>query len=113
MKSDEAYLRHILDEVNYLLKQAQGLTYDQFLKDETLQRAFARSFEIIGEAAKNLSADFKRRHKAIDWRAMSGLRDVLIHRYFEVEWEVVWKVMRDKLPDLKKAVGRALAGGRK
>ena len=110
MKSNEVYLRHILDEIDYLLKQAQDLTYDQFLKDETLQRAFARSFEIIGEAAKNLSADFKRRHKEIDWRAMSGLRDVLIHRYFEVEWEVVWKVMRDSLPGRKKAIERALAG---
>ena len=58
MKLNEAYLNHILDETNYLLQQTQGLTYNRFLKNETLKRAFARSFEIIGEAAKNISSDF-------------------------------------------------------
>ena len=98
MKLNEAYLNHILDEINYLLQQTKDLTYKRFLKNETLKRAFARSFEIIGEAAKNTSSDFKRRHKGIDWKGMVGMRDILIHRYFEVDSEILWNVIKERLP---------------
>lgn len=108
MKLNEAYLNHILDETNYLLQQTQGLTYNRFLKNETLKRAFARSFEIIGEAAKNISSDFKRKHKGIDWKGMVGMRDILIHRYFEVDCEILWNVIKEKLPELKTQVERML-----
>lgn len=110
MRSDEASLRHILDEINYILRQTRNLTYKKFSKDETLLRAFARSFEIIGEAAKNVSPDFKKRHKDIDWRAMSGMRDVLIHRYFEVDRKILWTAAETKLPELKKQITDILKG---
>ena len=80
MRSNEVYLRHILDEIDYLLGRTQDLAYERFLKDETIRRAFARSIEIIGEASKNVSADFQKKRTEIDWKGMSGMRDVLIHR---------------------------------
>ena len=83
------------------------------MKDETLQRAFARSFEITGEAAKNISSDFKKKHKEIDWKAMSGMRDVLVHRYFQVDWEILWTVIQEKIPALKGELESILSKGGK
>lgn len=81
-RSQAEYLRHILQEIDYLLRFSNNLLLDQFLADETLQRAFVRSLEIIGEATKQLIEEFRTTHKHIDWRAMAGMRDVLIYRYF-------------------------------
>jgi uncharacterized protein with HEPN domain len=65
------YLRHIL-EVEYLLDQSQGLSFERFAADETLRRAFVRSLEVIGEAVKNLPEDFCASHSEVDWRRLLG-----------------------------------------
>lgn len=75
------YVRHILDETGYLMSQAESLNKDEFIQDETLKRAFVRSLEIIGEAAKKVSDDFKQKYTHIEWRAIAGMRDRLIHDY--------------------------------
>ena len=72
------YLRHILAETDYFLNQRTGLSFERFVVDETLRRAFVRSLEIIGEAAKKVPADFRAQHPTIGWRAMTGMRDRLI-----------------------------------
>jgi uncharacterized protein with HEPN domain len=68
------YLRHILDEACYLEEQADNLCKDQFEQDETVKRAFVRSLELIGEAAKKVPSETRNRYPAIDWRAMAGMR---------------------------------------
>ena len=73
------YLRHILVEADYLLSQTAGLDRDAFMANETLRRAFVRSLEIIGEATKKVPETFRAMHHAVDWRAMAGMRDRLIH----------------------------------
>ena len=88
------YLRHILVEADYLLDKSAGLSYDAFAADETLRRAFVRSLEIVGEAAKKVPEDFRAEHPAVEWRAMAGMRDRLIHNYFGVDFELVWDVVR-------------------
>ncbi|MEK7165908.1 MAG: HepT-like ribonuclease domain-containing protein [Patescibacteria group bacterium] len=55
------------------------------MRDEVLQRAFARSLEIIGEAAKNVPEEYRRQHSEVDWKSLAGLRDKLIHHYFGVD----------------------------
>src|SRR4029077_5242700 len=95
------YLRHILVEADYLVSQTAGLTRDEFLSNETLRRAFVRSLEIIGEAAKNVSVEFRARYPTVEWRAMSSMRDRLIHGYFGVDYELVWDVAQNRIPDLR------------
>lgn len=73
------YLRHILAEADYLIRESAGLDLERFMTDETLQRAFVRSLEVIGEATKNVSEEFRVRHTIVEWRAMAGMRDRLIH----------------------------------
>ncbi|MGB4952039.1 MAG: HepT-like ribonuclease domain-containing protein [Rhizobiaceae bacterium] len=78
-RSTIEYLRHILDETVYLMAQTQRVTREQFMEDATLQRAFVRSIEIIGEASKRIPDDFKQKHSHLEWRSMAGMRDRLIH----------------------------------
>jgi uncharacterized protein with HEPN domain len=79
-----------------------------FSADETLRRAFVRSLEIIGEAAKHVPADFRAQHPRVEWRAMAGMRDRLIHDYFGVDFELVWDVVRERVPTLRAQIAAVL-----
>src|SRR3989338_814921 len=107
-KSPEEYLNHILDELNYLSDSSKNVSQEQFMHDMTLQRAFSRSLEIIGEAAKNLPQDFTKNRKEVEWKSIAGLRDRLIHQYFGVDYEIVWDVLRNEVPKLKIQIARLL-----
>jgi len=98
------YLHHILDETQYLMDRAKGLTQDEFMRDETLKRAFVRSLEIIGEAAKQIPGDLRQKYSHIEWRAIAGMRDRLIHRYFGIDYDIVWDVVVNKVPVLQREV---------
>jgi uncharacterized protein with HEPN domain len=104
------YLRHILDEADYLLARSQDLTEAAFRADETLQRAFVRSLEIIGEAAKLTPANFRAEHPQIDWLGMAGMRDRLIHAYFGVDYELVWDVVANRMPRLREEISKLITG---
>jgi len=94
-------LLHIIDEVNFLISESELLNRNSFLVDEKAKRAFARSFEIIGEAAKKIPEDFKLSHNDIEWSALARLRDKLIHHYFGVDYELVWNIVKEDVPALK------------
>ena len=102
------YLFHIRDEIDYLIRCAKGLTPDEFKDDETLRRAFVRSIEIIGEAAKQLPPDIKEKYHQIEWKAVAGMRDKLIHGYFGVDYDIVWDVVTKKIPTLHKEILKIL-----
>ena len=102
------YLRHILVEADYLIDRSADLSYDTFASDETLRRAFVRSLEIVGEAAKKVPEDFRAQHPVVEWRAMAGMRDRLIHDYFGVDCELVWDVVRRHVPALRAQIAAIL-----
>ena len=102
------YLRHIRAEADYLIRRSAGLRREEFQADETLCRAFARSIEVIGEAAKKIPPDFRERHSHVEWRAMTGMRDRLVHAYFAVDYELVWDVVVHRVPELRRQVAAIL-----
>ena len=108
MRSNRVFLQHIREEIRFLLRETHGLTFDEFIRDEVLKRACARSFEIIGEAAKNLTPGFRKKHKQIEWRKIAGFRDKLIHQYFGIRWDILWNVITVNLPDLRRQVEKLL-----
>jgi uncharacterized protein with HEPN domain len=81
---------------------------ETFTSDETLRRAFVRSLEIIGEATKKIPPDFRSEHPHINWRAMAGMRDRLIHGYFGVDYEIVWDVVQNRIPELRNQISAIL-----
>lgn len=98
------YLQHIVDETEYLVDRSKGLTKEEFLRDATLKRAFVRSLEVIGEAVKQLPDDLREKYCHVDWRAMAGMRDRLIHGYFGIDYEIVWDAVITKVPTLRRDI---------
>jgi len=100
-KNPLEYLKHIRDECSYILTVIKPETSKaDFLADETLKRAIIRSLEIIGEATKKIPADYKIKWAIIAWKNMAGMRDRLIHDYMGVNYEIVWDVVKNKIPEL-------------
>jgi uncharacterized protein with HEPN domain len=95
------FLKHILDEVNFLMAESANIGFDEFINDDVLTRAFSRSLEIIGEAVKKLPNDLRLKYPLVEWKDIAGMRDVLIHDYFGVDYELVWDVITNEISVLK------------
>jgi uncharacterized protein with HEPN domain len=102
--STRDYLEHILDEAKYLLDASRGLDQDSFLRDGTLKRAFVRSVEVMGEAVKQLPDSIRQQYPSVEWRAIAGMRDRLIHFYHGVDYETVWDAVTEKVPHLAETI---------
>lgn len=107
-KNDMVYLRHILDAIEKVECFVAGLTYEQFVANEMAFAATVRQIEIIGEATYKLSDEFQESYADIPWHAMRGMRNHLIHGYFDVDSKLVWQTTKAKLPDLKRYVIKIL-----
>ncbi len=101
---DQEYLSHILRECEFLVFESAKTNSIDFGTDEVLKRAFSRSLEIIGEASKKLSLEFRQTHDAVDWKKIAGMRDRIIHDYLGVDYDLVWDVVRNRIPELKSQV---------
>ncbi len=104
----EDYLEDILKECNYLLDRSRDLTYERFIRDEDLKRAFIRSLEIIGEATKKIPQEIRIKYPDIPWREIAGMRDKLIHEYFGISYEIVWETIKEDIPFLKRKIEEVL-----
>jgi uncharacterized protein with HEPN domain len=107
---DRTSLQDIADQVHIIQQYLDGYTHDAFLNDLIRQDAVIRRFEIIGEAATRLSADFRDCHPEIPWQRIRAMRNFLSHVYDAVDLSLVWKTAQEDLPPLLIAVARVLAG---
>lgn len=103
-KTPLLYITHIFDAIKSIQTQIEGITKEQFENSELIQGFVERKLEIIGEATKRIPDDFKKHHPNIPWKDMAGMRDILIHQYTEVDEDIVWKTITQKIPPLKKQI---------
>lgn len=103
MKDDKLYLEHILDCLNKIDAYTSSGKM-AFLQTNLIQDGVVRNLEIIGEATKRLSLEFRGEHPTIPWKQIAGFRDVLIHDYMGVDLDIVWEVIEKDLPKLKKLI---------
>ena len=100
LASNLELVQHILVETTFILNHIANKTKDEVVNDEVLCRAVVRSIEIIGEASKKIDDEFKSIHHQIEWKKIAGTRDKLIHDYFGIDYDIVWDILENKIPDL-------------
>jgi uncharacterized protein with HEPN domain len=99
-RSQLLYLNDIAEAASSIRSYTGQMSYEEFSKDKMRIDAVVRNFEIIGEAAKNINEDLKKKFPATDWKAIAGLRDTLIHGYFGIDLEILWDIVVHKIPPL-------------
>ena len=100
----KASLNDILNAIRKIEKYTKKLSYQAFIEDELIQDAVIRNLEIIGEAVKNIPQTFKNRMPEMEWKKIIGLRDIVIHTYFGIDEEIIWDIIKNKLPQLKEKI---------
>jgi len=108
-KDDETRLRHILDAAREAVNFLEGLHRKNLDTDRKLSLSLVRLLEVVGEAARSVSSELRRKHSDIEWKSMVGMRDRLIHGYFDVNLDVLWETVTNDLPPLIDRLERILA----
>ena len=103
-KKDIVYIKHIRDAIDLILDYTKELNKTSFSSKEVVQDAVIRRIQVIGEAVKNVSTIFREKYTEIPWKKISGMRDKIIHGYFNVDIDIVWKVIVKDIPILKKNI---------
>ena len=102
------YLRDIARYAEIGVRMVEGAEFDEFAKDEVKVLAALQVLEIIGEASKKVPDSLKSRYPEIPWKDVAGTRDKLIHGYFDVDLEIVWRSLLEDLPPLRRTIARML-----
>jgi len=109
IRDDRVYLSHIIDSLQQIAAYTANLDYAGFSNARIVQDAVIRQFEIVGEATKNISEEFRTRYPVIPWKDLAGFRDKLIHQYFGVDISLVWRSVVEDVPFLLEELGRITA----
>lgn len=95
------FLMDMLESIKKIESYISGISYEKFLQDEKTKDAIVRNLEIIGEAANQIPREIQEKYSKIPWSQIIGLRHRLIHGYFVVDYDIVWSIVKEELPDLK------------
>lgn len=103
-RNPEVFLKDILRSIQKIQRYTAGKEYEEFINDELLIDGVVRNLEIIGEAVKNIPSNFRKRYSFIEWKKIAGLRDILIHEYFGIDYELIWDIIQKEIPTLGKQI---------
>jgi uncharacterized protein with HEPN domain len=102
------FLEDLVESIEKIDKYIDGMDYDSFAGDEKTVDAVVRNLEIVGEASKNIPDSIKAEHSEIPWHRMSGLRNVLAHEYFGIDLNIIWKIIKENLPEVMPLLNKIL-----
>lgn len=104
MRREQLYLAEIVESADLVAGWLAGVGLDRWSEDQMLRDAVLHRLMIVGEAARSLGPAVKDRHPEVPWAGVVGLRNVVVHEYFAVEWPKVWAIVHEELPALRRAV---------
>jgi uncharacterized protein with HEPN domain len=102
------FVEDILDAITWIEQFTKDMDFEQFQADEKTKTAVVKKLEILGEAAKNIPKAIRVQQKQLPWTDMAKMRDKLSHEYFGVRYDIVWKVVIEKLPGIKQGIEKML-----
>ena len=101
-RDSDVYLEDIREAIDKVRNYTAGPTRESFAQDNMRIDAVIRNLEIIGEAAKMVPESIRTRFPLVEWKKIAGLRDILAHHYFEVDLDIIWDILQNKLPELER-----------
>ena len=106
---DKERLQHISAAIDRILRYTSEKTYDDIVADDMMYYAVMKNIEIIGEVANMLTQDFQQLHPETPWKMVKGMRNYIVHEYFQVDDIVVWDVVKNNIPELREQINRYLS----
>ncbi|MTW87784.1 DUF86 domain-containing protein [Virgibacillus dakarensis] len=107
-REPRVFLEDILSAAVKVEKFTRGVSYDDFLDNDLVFDAVIKNILVIGEATKNIPVEIRKMNPQVEWRKMAGMRDMMIHGYFSINYRIVWDVVQNKIPTLRQQVEQLL-----
>ncbi len=108
MRSEKLYLLDIIEAAEAIGRFCEPIGADEFFQDDLRQSAVLQKLIVIGEAASHLPDNFRKRHNDIEWEDIVGFRNIAVHEYFSVLWQIVWNTAMQDVPELRKRIQHIL-----
>ncbi len=102
------FIEDILDSIETIEHFVENMSFEDFVQDDKTSSAVIRKLEIMGEAAKNIPKDVRQKYKEVPWSDMAKIRDKIIHTYFGINYQIIWKVIKERLPEIKPIISKGL-----
>ncbi|MEP7213687.1 MAG: DUF86 domain-containing protein [Acidobacteriota bacterium] len=109
MRHERLYLEDILTAADAIMRFTMNVSEAEFTQSDLVQSATIQKFSVIGEAASKLPAEFRNRHPGINWKAIIGTRNILVHVYFAVNWHIIWNTIHTELPVLREQITQIMS----
>ena len=103
------YIEDIIESISKIENFVGDMRYEDFVADEKTSSAVIRHLEIIGEASKHVPDFIREKYSDIPWADMARMRDKIIHFYFGVDYDIVWKVVKNRLPEIQQQLRRVVS----